>query len=112
MLDVGLPRSITSIRDVLIAHDGVELRVNADIFAFQGFGQVRDISRASNGCLYVDFKKASVAETVCHVSLIFPFFFSFGFMFRVSGPFFVLVLPSVVHMVWWADDKVEHAISL
>jgi hypothetical protein len=65
----------------------VELRVNAGVFSFQGFGQVRNISRASSGCLYVDFKKASVAETVCHVSLIFPFFWfrfcvlSFGFFF-------------------------------
>jgi hypothetical protein len=87
VLDEGLPHSIASIRDVLIAPDDVELRVNAGIFSFQGFGQVRNISRASSGCLYVDFKKASVAETVCHVSLIFPFFWfrfcvsSFGFFF-------------------------------
>ena len=58
---------------------------------FQGFGQVRDISRAPNGCLYVDFKKASVAETVCRVSLIFGFRFCvLCFEVRVSGssPFF------------------------
>jgi hypothetical protein len=87
VLDEGLPHSIASIRDVLIALDDVELRVNTGVFSFQGFGQVRNISRASSGCLYVDFKKASVAETVCHVSLIFPFFWfrfcvsSFGFFF-------------------------------
>ena len=59
---------------------------------FQGFGQVRDISRAPNGCLYVDFKKASVAETVCRVSLIFGFRFCvLSFEVRASGssPFFL-----------------------
>lgn len=56
---------------------------------FQGFGQVRDISRAPNGCLYVDFKKASVAETVCRVSLIFGFRFCVSrFEFQVLRPFF------------------------
>ena len=82
MLDESLSHSIALIHDVLIACDGVELPVNKFFLAFQGFGQVRVISRASSGCLYVDFKKASVAETVCHVSLIFPFF---GFRFCVSN---------------------------
>ena len=65
----------------------VKLRVNADVFAFQGFGQVRDISRASSGRLYVDFEKASVAEIRDSMSCFsnFSFFWfcvsSFGFFF-------------------------------
>jgi hypothetical protein len=31
---------------------------------FQGFGEVRHMKRKPNGCLHVDFRKASVAETV------------------------------------------------
>jgi hypothetical protein len=84
----------------------VELRVNADVFAFQGFGQTRDISRASSGRLYVDFKKASVAETVCHISLIFPFFLvsvlCFEFRFLLS---LVLVPPSVV----WCGESMTRS---
>ncbi|KAF8198641.1 hypothetical protein BJ912DRAFT_1055512 [Pholiota molesta] len=33
----------------------------------EAFGEVREMTRASNGKLYVDFKKASVAETVCRI---------------------------------------------
>ena len=81
--------------------------------AFQGFGQVRDISRAPNGCLYVDFKKASVAETVCLVSLILGFRFcvsGFGFWaLRLS--FFGSGIALGVAWWWWVDDKVEYATS-
>ncbi|KAF8970108.1 hypothetical protein BDZ97DRAFT_1791990, partial [Flammula alnicola] len=33
----------------------------------EAFGEVREMRRAPNGSLYVDFRKASVAETVCRV---------------------------------------------
>jgi len=33
----------------------------------ESFGEVREFERSSNGSLYVDFKKASVAETVCRL---------------------------------------------
>jgi len=110
VLDESLSHSIALIHDVLIACDGVELPVNKFFLAFQGFGQVRVISRASSGCLYVDFKKASVAETVCCVSLIFSFF-GFRFVFRVSGSSFFGSGSAFGWMVWWVDDKVD-AISL
>lgn len=33
----------------------------------EGFGEVRHMKRKANGCLHVDFRKASVAETVCRL---------------------------------------------
>lgn len=35
----------------------------------EGFGEVRQMERKGNGCLVVDFRKASVANTVSFVSL-------------------------------------------
>ena len=39
---------------------------------FQGFGEVRHMKRKPNGCLHVDFRKASVAETVSSSPRIHP----------------------------------------
>ncbi|KAF9525220.1 hypothetical protein CPB83DRAFT_560422 [Crepidotus variabilis] len=33
----------------------------------ESFGELREVTRASNGAMYVDFRKASVADTVCRV---------------------------------------------
>ena len=42
-------------------------------FFLQSFGEVREFEWASNGSLYVDFKKTSVAETVSFPSIVLGF---------------------------------------
>jgi len=39
----------------------------------QSFGEVREFEWASNGSLYVDFKKTSVAETVSFPTIVLAF---------------------------------------
>ena len=43
------------------------------ILFLQSFGEVREFEWASNGSLYVDFKKTSVAETVSFPSIVLGF---------------------------------------